>query len=184
MLVKQIIASSAKLLLFDALADKITNGNALSDDEKITLNGLLRAYNLVLNEVATEYLDLLAENSVRGETINYSSLSHFPKEIISVYAPNFKPVKFLAFSSYLKLPAYGDYTVRYSYVPGEKTLTDAFDYEGAKVGERAFIYGVAAEYCTAAGRYEEASNWRTKFERAATSPLTRSRKKIKGRIWG
>ena len=134
--------------------------------------------------MATEYLRLLAENSVCGETVNYSSLSHRPLEIISVYDSSYKPVKFIAFSTYLKLPAYDDYTVRYSYVPQDRTLTDNFDYEGAKVGERAFCYGVAAEYCTAAGRYEEAANWRNKFERAATSPLTRSLKKIKGRVWG
>lgn len=184
MKVKNVVAGAARLILRGELADKIENGTTLTTEEQNEVNQLIRAYNLTLNEVATEYLSLTAEEMLLGKEILFSSLNHPPLKIVSVTDARGEKVAFTVLADRIKLYKFGKYTVRYDYIPQNKVLTDDFDYEKSKVGERAFIYGVASEFCIMAGRYEEAANYRSKFEKAATSPLSRGGKKIKGRIWG
>lgn len=184
MKVKNVVAIATRLILNGELATKIENGTTLTTDEQEEANKLLRAFNLTLNEVATEYLSTSAEERKYGSAVNFSSLSHTPSEIRSVKGENGDDVSFKVLSDKIKIYENGWHYIRYNYLPSDRALTDDFDYENSKVGARAFAYGTASEYLLMSGRYEEAQNYRIKFEKSATSPLTKTVRKIKGRIWG
>ena len=183
MKVKDIVAGSARLVLKDALAGKIEAGTALTSEEQADADLLLKGYNLVLNEVAIDRLPLESEERVFGESVAFSSLSRPPLKITKVTTDSGHEVSYSVSYDRIDFPKADWYNIRYSFIPPKKIMTDDFDYEKSKVGERAFLYGTASEYCVMTGRYEEATNWRLKFENAS-SPLRKPVKKIKGRIWG
>ena len=184
MKIKQILADVARLLLKGELADNLENNSSLSDEEKVDVKYLLHGYNIIQHEVASEYLSLLAEERKFGKEIAFADLSYFPIKIVSVCDDDGEKVPFTVREDKIKLDKDNWHTVRYRHAPNKKEQNDDFDYENTKIGKRAFIYGTASEYCLMTGRYEDAANWRNKFEKAATSPLTRGKTKIKGRIWG
>ncbi|MBO4323652.1 MAG: hypothetical protein J5836_03220, partial [Clostridia bacterium] len=158
MTVKQLLADVARLVFKGELADKLDNQTTLSQDEKRDLDLLLKGYNLIQSEVAAEHLSLTAEDRKFGKLIYFSSFSHAPLSIISATNDRGDEILFTAYQDRVKFERENWYRIRYSYIPDKKTVNDTFDYEKTKVGERAFLYGTASEYCLICGRYEEAAN--------------------------
>lgn len=182
MKVSDVVIGAARLVLNGTTVDKIIAGSQLTSEETNALNQLVRAYNTVLKEVAIEYSYLVSDETVSGGKVYYSALSHSPLKIIGATVDGEK-AEYKVFPTYVLLPE-KQTILSYAYIPADKVLNDAFDYEGKPVGERAFIYGVAAEYCLASGRYNEAADWDSKYRKAAVPRYSGGAKRIKGRIWG
>lgn len=128
---------------------------------------LLACFNLVENELALDYLPLIAEDEMQTETgcIEYSALKHAPVRVTKVTDEWEQSIPFKIFPAYLKTQP-GKARVHYTYAPESKTLEDESDFLSSA---RLFSYGMASEYCMATGLFEEASVWDKKYKEAIES---------------
>ena len=60
MKVKDVICKAMRLVLKGETADKFSAGTTLDSEEQNAVNQLIRAYNLVLKEVATDHLQMIS----------------------------------------------------------------------------------------------------------------------------
>ena len=182
MKVKDVIINAARLVLKDETADKYAADESLDSEEEKAIKQLIRAYNLVLKEVATDYLPLTLTEERSGGMVEFSSFSNYPLKILSVRRKDEK-IDFEIKNSAMVLPKGEGFSISYSYLPNDQTPSDDFPYENKRVEDRAFCYGVASEFCLMNGRYDEAGNWDSKYRRAVDTVFKHSAKKIKGRSW-
>lgn len=182
MTVKEVILKSAELVgVSEAVTAYLETGNA---DGKAETETLLRCYNFVENALALDYLPLFTEESVEAASgeVAYSALSKAATHIVSVKNEAGESLAFRIFPLSLKTAA-GNVTVRYAYAPTEKGLEDGVEAAPA-VSARLLAYGVAAEYCTARGFYEEAAVWEARYKKAIAAAAERGRsRKIQSRRW-
>lgn len=149
-----------------------------------TVKNLVRCFNLVENELALDYLPLFVEDEFYSETgvIEFSMLTNSPIRIVKVRDAFGQDLNFTLFPSYLKTEV-GRVSVRYSYVPKEKALKDSSDFL-LYASVRLFAYGMAAEYFSACGLFEEAAVWDRKYKAAIEAAYKkRPSKKIRSRRW-
>ena len=102
MTVKEIIlAAATELGIAEKVEAYITSG---ATDGEAEAKALLTCFNLVENEVALDYLPLLAEEELESETgaIYYASLSREPVRVIGVRDEWGNDVPFTLFPEYLK----------------------------------------------------------------------------------
>ena len=127
---------------------------------------LLHCLHLVENELALDYFPLVAEQEVRADSgkIVFSNLSKDIVRVIKVMDENENSMAYQLFPSYLMTQA-GTVKVVYSYTPSQKDWDENIDFT-LYVSQRLLAYGIAAEYCTAMGRLEEANIWDEKYKDA------------------
>ncbi len=127
-------------------------------------NLLLTAFHTVENELALDYLPLLASITLTTETgeIPYSNLHAAAARILSVTSEDGEEVGFEIYPQYLKTKA-GRVTVKYAYAPSEKSIDGISEYN-TLVSKRLFAYGMAAEYSLAVGELTAASVWDKKYK--------------------
>ena len=182
MTVKEIIlAAASELGIFKEVEGYFTYNSANGEEQA---KALLRAFNLVENEIAMDYLPLLAEEEMQSDTgaIHYSSLSREPVRVIGVWDEWDNPVAFTLFPDYLKTQP-GKVRVRYTYLPKEKTFQDESDFT-LQASVRLFAYGVAAEYSLASGFFEEAAVWDKKYKDAIKAAYSaKPPRRIRSRRW-
>ncbi len=145
---------------------------------------LLRCFNLVENEVALDYLPLYCEDEVDSETgfIAYSELTRPAVRVLGVADMWGNSAPFKLFPQYLKTQP-GRVKIVYTYTPAEKTAEENSDFV-LQASPRLFAYGIAAEYCLAAGLYEEAAVWDKKYKDALTAAYrNRTSKVMRSRRW-
>ena len=161
---KEVILLAATQL---GIADKIQayyNGSSTEGEKDAEL--LLTCFNLVESELALDYFPLYAEeelNTFSGR-INYSLLAHAVVRIIRVADTEGNTVDYTLFPDCLKGPV-GTLKIYYTYTPKKKTVDKESDFE-TRVTDRLLSYGIAAEYATAKGLYEEAAIWDKKYKDA------------------
>jgi len=164
MKVKDIILSTASLIgAYEQVKDYIDD----EDEEGAVVTELLiHCFNLVENELALDYLPLVAEEEKQSTTgkIIYSSFKNSIVRIIRVTDENGNSVAYQVFPDHLMTQA-GKVNITYSYTPTAKTIEDESDFK-LYVSARMFEYGILAEYCAAVGRFEEANMWDEKYKDA------------------
>ncbi len=158
----------------------------LSDEDKEKKKKLIKCFNDVLFEIATEYYPLVAEEEFAAGKIPFSAFSKTPLKIRNVFSGE-ESVGFVAGIDYIVTDRKsGKVSVVFEYVPEEKIDTDSFDYEKTPYGKTVFCYGIAAEYCLITGRFSEAANWESRFKNAVTAvavPRKRTKRITTGRVW-
>lgn len=153
-------------------------------ESKTAVENLVRCFNLVENELATDYLPLFAEDTLETATgaVYYADLERAPVRIVKVFDGTGEEVAFQLFPDFLKAEA-GKLRIRYSYMPKEKTIDSSSDFL-LSVSVRLFAYGIAAEYALASGRYEEAAIWGKKYKNAIYAAYRKKPiRKIQSRRW-
>ena len=171
MTVKEVIALAAGCLgREDLIAALDKKESALSADEKLELDSLLRCYNFVENEVALDYFALKKEETVQitENKIYYNDLTAAPVNIRKVVCGG-SVQRFAAYPAYIYLPDgwVGTASVVYDYIPSTKTTfvaTSEFSDKG--VPARLLAYGVSAQYCLVSGETGRAAVWDKKFRDA------------------
>ena len=132
------------------------------------LEHMLRCLNLVINEIATDYIPLLFEETLipTGGHVLFNSLTKNPIDIIRVEDRFGIRVNHKLFPDYLETID-GEVKILYSYEPEQITaLSQALENFSQKVGERVIAYGVAMEYCFICGLHDDASIWEKRFKDA------------------
>jgi hypothetical protein len=182
MTVREVIATASDMVGVGEQVKKYLNGD-LTVGETETL-ALLRCFNFIQNEVALDYLPLVAEDCVTTETgrVEYSAFSRAAVRILSVKNEDDAGVKFKLFSGFLEGQP-GTLKIKYTYTPNEKGLDDSVEVSMA-VSLRLLAYGVAAEYCFSVGLYEEGEAWNKKYKDAlAAAYSVRPVKVMRSRRW-
>jgi len=168
--VKEIVKLSATYLqLEDVLKLQALDGEEESPTE-LTLKNyelLLKATNLVQEEIASDYIPLKAEEivEVTNEEIAFSSLSERIIQVLFIKNELEQEVKYKLFPTSIKLEN-GTYKIVYSYMPSTVTITDSFAPFSNKITERIVAYAVAGEYALINGLFDEATTWKQRFEEA------------------
>lgn len=145
---------------------------------------LLKCFNRVENELALDYLPLIAEDEVLSSTgvVQYAELTYPAVRVLSVEDDEGNLLKYKLFPNRLEARS-GRMKIVYAYTPTEKTLDGESDYQTA-VSERVFVYGMAAEYSLMQGELEAARIWDKKYKEAVTAAYRlRPTKRIRSRRW-
>ena len=182
MTVKEIILAAAQALGIGESVEAYLTG--VSTEAEAETLSLLRCFNLVENEVALDYLPLLAEEEMESETgaIYYSQLSREAVRVLGVRDEWGNEAAFTLFPDYLKTQP-KKVCVRYTYLPKPKTLEDSSDFT-LNASVRLFAYGVAAEYMLASGLFEEAAVWDKKYKDAIKAAYcAKPARRIRSRRW-
>ena len=184
MTVKEILLAAACLLGMEKEMQDFLSGVSTDENVEANANALLHCFNLVENEIALDYLPLLAEEEIESETgvIYYSSLSREAVRVLAVRDEWGNEAPFTLFPEYLKTQP-GKVCVRYTYLPKEKTLEDKSDFT-LNASVHMFSYGVAAEYALANGLFEEAAVWDKKYKDAIKAAYcSKPPRRIRSRRW-
>lgn len=187
MLVKNVIKNTAIFLnLNDLLETNLLDGENEADDvQNSEINTLVACCNLVVNQVASEYITLTDTKTITTSSgvVNYGSLSS--KTIVDILKVKLNGVEVdykCNANSLVTSP--GTLEIEYAYQPSVSYLNSTIDFNNFKLSDRVLAYGVVAEYCYINGRYDDATIWDNRFKTSLTN-INRPRReiKIKQRLW-
>lgn len=166
--------TSTFLHLDDTLAYLSSSKNEEPTDEvKNQINQLLIFMNYVIREITKDYFPLYSKETISSDQdgkIYFNKLGRTAIRIKDV--KNFLDLSchFEIYPEYLKLEnANTEYKIFYSYVP--KTIKTIDEEAELPFGLDYFIvcYGIASEFASSCGLYEEAEMWESKFLSALKS---------------
>ena len=188
MLAKNVIKNVATYLNLTNLLNSVflDGDNQPTKQDEAEINTLLSCLNLVINQVATEYINLknkIKISSISGK-IYYSALSSNVVVDVLTVTKNGSPVRFEVCADHIKTVS-GDLEVEFVYQPSScSSVLSNIDFENFKINERVLSYGVVAEYCFLNGNYDDAAIWDNRFKNSLSN-LNRARReiKIKQRLW-
>ena len=147
------------------LAMKLEEENPeFTNSENKTLSVMLKCLNLIQNEVATEYIPLVAFQDVTAVDfkVDYSKFDKKPISIISAKDKLGRNIRFKAFADYLMLFA-GKAKIKYYYMPEEiNSIQDTLSQPLLPM--RIYAYGIAREYYLLQNLSDDADIWEVRFK--------------------
>lgn len=128
---------------------------------------LIRCANLVVKEVACEYIPLLHKQTITSHKgqISYADFEKLLLEIRCIKDSQGNEVDYYCLPDHVEIQD-GSFEVLYAYIPTDKEFFDDLDFCGTKASDRVFAYGTAAEYCLVTGNYDEALMWERRYKDA------------------
>lgn len=181
--VKAAVRATAQALGIGDGVEAYLDGGATEEGRR-NAEFLLECFNRVENELALDYLPLLAEDVVLSSTgvVAYDELRYPAVRVFCVEDEEGKSLRYKLFPERLETSA-GKVKIVYAYSPAEKDMNGESDYQTA-VSERLFVFGMAAEYLLAEGELEAASIWDKKYKEAVASAYKmRPVKRLRSRRW-
>jgi len=161
MQVKEIIKLACSFTENEELVSDI-EWNRLSADEMIVVDCLMNCFNLICDEIATDYVPC-----VKTQTFNTSSfkiyLNQFDKnvyKIISVKDSKGRNIKYKIVDDYIMVLA-DKVDVTYSYHPDKLNINSSFT---SMIPERVYAYGIAREYYFMQTLFSDAETWESRFK--------------------
>lgn len=136
----------------------------LTDDIR---NNLVRCYNLVEQELATDYFPILEVDKFFyvDDKIYYKDFSRKPYMLKGIQDFHGDSVSFRLTPEYINLIKNydgGTFFVKYYYIPDAKELYSTCTYGAEYIS--ILKYGIAAEYCLANGNFEQAKIYNDKYK--------------------
>lgn len=168
MLVKNIIKKCAEFLKLNDVIDYLNDeATTMTNDVSEDMSMLLLAVNMVNNNIASSYIDLIGTNTINCDTdviVPFSTISTSQIiDIKSVKTSCGENVGFHILSRGVKVDNAGRFEFTYSYFPSEVTIDSNIDYY-LKINELTFALGVVGEFLFFRGDIEEASIWDKRFK--------------------
>ncbi len=163
MLVKDIIALACDFTENQELRKALEDNSAsLSEEQTLLRDSLVKCFNLVNNEIASEFIPIIKSELVKTKDfkIKFSDLTYKPIQIISVKDTKGRKVKFKVFDDYVVAIA-NVVEVTYTTMPEEYTFEDEIS---STLPERVFAYGIAREYYFMQTLFDEADIWEERFK--------------------
>lgn len=164
MTVKDIIKLVCDIVGESEIAQKLCQQQPLSEAEQRKVDQMTNCFNLVNQEIASDYLPLLKKETLKEETsiVNYALLSETVVHILEVKNRFGISLKFRLFPNYAQVCGRAK-TVVYSFLP--KELTQESEVEMlCGLSPRVYAYGVASEYLLIDGLSEDAEIWEERFK--------------------
>ncbi len=166
MTVKDIIKLVCEFVGEKEILSKLNSTEAVSytDREQEKLDLMLQCFNLVNQEIASDYLPFLTkeEIDIKNSILNYSELE---KTVVNVYEVKNRfgtSLRFRLFPNYLEISGHAK-SIVYSYLPDDKALTDNVEMLNG-LSARVYAYGVASEFLLIDGLSEDAEIWEERFK--------------------
>ena len=193
MLVRELLATVAKMVESSELAQAITNKTEKNDAVfKEKTDKLLACFNSVQTDIAVNYLAPTARKDLTEKSTSLDDISVGLIRVVGVYTKDGYAVNFDIVGDRLVVREKDCYAV-YEYIPSDSAIDGEFYYKDKIIGARAFAYGVCSEYCLLEMSIEESFNWESKYRQAVEirtdyrkRRLKREKdgdcKKIKGKI--
>lgn len=180
MTVKNILKMAIIFLgLDELLATNIfsENGTEPTEYEQKTLDELIRCLNLVLEEIATEYVPIKDEKEVVfiNKLCDISSIDEKFFEAISV-SVNGKNIDFLERDNFLIANA-SKAVVRYKKYPEELDISSSFSLFNKRLSPRIVAYGVSMEYSFIKTLSDEGAIWEKRYRDGLNSISTEKKGK-------
>lgn len=171
MTVKEIIITACEMFEQDEIAEKLKDGQDFTEEESAIVNQLIKCYNFIQNELATEFTPLLHKEKIEsdGQGFSISNLEKRLAYIVSFKDEEGQNLKYKLLAGKLIFEGKGELT--YCYCPDKATIDDE---SVLLIPERVVAYGILREYFLLNGSSSEASSFETKFK---NSLLNFSRKK-------
>lgn len=135
--------------------------------ERLDLQQLIRCANLIVKEVACDFIPLTFRQIIKTEsgTIPYTKFEKPLLSIKSIKDLNGETVTAYTMPNYLAIEE-GTFAVTYNYIPSDKEFFEDIDFKGDKASDRIFAYGTASEYCLINGDYDNALYWERRYKDA------------------
>ena len=149
----------------DELALKLDEeDDVLTSQESKVLNTLLKCLNLIQNEVACEYIPLMAEETVTTKDfkVDFSAFEKRPISIVWAKDRLGRNIRFKAFADYLMIFG-GHAKVKYCYMPDEITSLEG-EIAQPLLPMRIYAYGVAREFFLLQNLGDDADIWEVRFK--------------------
>lgn len=163
MTVKEILKLVCEYVGEREILSKLDDEEAVfTDYEQEKLDVMVKCFNLVNQEIATDYLPLLIKEDVRDEKILFSSLS---KTLVNVYEVKNRfgmNLKFKLFPEFVEVEGKPK-TIVYSYLPENLSLNDNVCCN-LRINARVYAYGVASEFLLIYGLSGNAEIWEERFK--------------------
>ena len=173
MQVKEVIKQVCEFMeKFDTI-DAISAGEVLAGEDGEFGRSIVSCINLVLNEIATEFIPniKIEKVNVSSGKLQFSDLSHGVIEILSVKDSVGNELDFESFADHITLARSGMVEVRYNATP--ETLSYDSEFE-TTIPARVLGYGVMREYYFIQTQYEDAGMWEERFKNSLQA-LTRKK---------
>lgn len=158
-------------------------GKDKAQDDKIKL--LERCVNIMLTEIAQEYLPLVDEFEVVAENnkFSYEQIPRRVSRIVSVKDKDGNKISFRQRSFSCNVDVNGRLKIAYRYLPSQVKIGEDCDVDPA-VSEKTLALGVCAEYSMISGMYEQSEGFAERFREDMRSCVRPSRSvTIKSRGW-
>jgi hypothetical protein len=164
MTVKEILMLACEFVGEGEIAQKVKNGETLNESEQKKYESLLSCFNLVNQEIASDYLPNLTKESVTvfDGKIFFSTLSKNATHIYEVGNRFGMSLPFKNFSNYVEVGGQPKYVV-YSFLPDELGEDEVFEFYGG-LSARILAYGIASEFLLVSGLGDEAEVWEERFK--------------------
>ena len=166
------------------IAQKIENSQELQEREQQKIDLMLNCFNLVNQEIASEYLPFLQkeEIDVKDGVLNFATLKN---KVINVYEIKNRfglNLRFRNYPNFVEVFGRGRWVV-YSFLPEDKTLDEEVEMFCGLTG-RVYAYGVASEYLLIDGVSDDAEIWEERFKESLfVLSRKRGEHKLPARSW-
>lgn len=185
MKLKTAIYYASMFLGLDEVSELIESGEVGDEDQEKEKAILLRCANLVVSEIASDWIPLKTRESiiVTGGEIEYTALK---ERVVDVYCIEDKVGNKIAFRELYDriILENGEYVIEYSHLPSEMQIEDDLPFKKNSPSERVIAYGVACEYSIISGAAEEASVFEQRFTDGLNcATRVKKEQKIKRRRW-
>lgn len=163
-----------------------SEGDELSENSKSDVKKILNCINLIIDEIASDYLPILKEKEItlKNGEINVFEIDENIHEIISIKNKFGKNLRFKYLDNKIICLATNviiTYTINPKCVVEIEDEVESF---GGRITSRVLAYGVASEFCYLEMLYDDATIWESRFKNAL---LIADRKKgeikLKKRGW-
>lgn len=165
---KEIISQALLFLNKEELLEFVPFGENenLTELQVKEIEHLKKCFNLVYNEIATNFLPFVKEEEVEFQQgiLPYNNLSESLVEIKKLSA-NGKNIRYTLTSNGISANA-KNAKIKYTYSPSELDFEDEVCLLGGKLQPRVFAYGIAMEYSLICGLYDEAEIWENRYKNA------------------
>ena len=149
-----------KTVLFDE------TGSDASDEDKNDVEILLKCLNLILSEIAIDYLPIVKRKTITlsDKKVDVKSIDSRIQEVLSLKDGGINvPYKILGNDLYADANCC---EIEYKVHPTEVALTDTCEDFAGRIAGRVLAYGVCMEYCFISLLYDDAQVWENKFKNA------------------
>lgn len=182
MSVKDIIILACDFTENQELGQALTNSSTLDDEQLLLQENLVKCFNLVNNEIASEYIPIIKCERVKPQDfkVEFSNLSNKVLQIISVRDTFGRKVRFKVYDNYLMAFA-SSVDIIYQTLPDTLLITSEFN---STLPDRVYAYGVAREYYFQQTLFDEADIWEDRFKNSlSVLQRKKSETKIPQRRW-
>ena len=180
MKVKKILKGACDVLGLSDIATAL-DGSEFSQSQQTIINRLLKYFNAIQNEIATEFFLQKQTDEIEAfNRIDFDGLSKDILKVLSVKDDFGNNIPFKLFPDHIRFCGKSS-QITYAYIPEDNVLTDSAN---VNLPTRIYAFGIAREFYLDEGLVDKADQFEERFKKSLESFLSgKSFFKIPQRKW-